>query len=225
MAGRQGAAGRLRLARSRCDGSRASRARIRERRLNATHRPRTLLSGLLFCGCCGGSYARRGQDRYACTNHVLSGGCDNSPHHRPQGIGSPRAGRAARAADGAGDRGRGHARLCGGDQPAQPRAPHSAARPSAKSSPTRIKPQGNRRASSSKAAASRPVRPADASLRPNRTRLTDRLSRRAGGHSRHPSRTSPTSIGAGSSGLTEALHHPDDAHEAADASAGSSTAS
>ncbi|MPZ57353.1 MAG: recombinase family protein, partial [Rhizobiales bacterium] len=46
--------------------------------LNATHRPRTLLSGLLVCGCCGGSYARRGQDRYACTNHVLSVGCDNA---------------------------------------------------------------------------------------------------------------------------------------------------
>ena len=46
--------------------------------LNATHRPRTLLSGLLFCGCCNGSYARRGQDRYACTNHVLSNGCDNA---------------------------------------------------------------------------------------------------------------------------------------------------
>jgi DNA invertase Pin-like site-specific DNA recombinase len=46
--------------------------------LNATHRPRTLLSGLLFCGCCDGSYARRGQDRYACTNHVLANGCDNA---------------------------------------------------------------------------------------------------------------------------------------------------
>ena len=46
--------------------------------LNATHRPRTLLSGLLVCGCCGGAYARRGQDRYACTNHVLSMGCDNT---------------------------------------------------------------------------------------------------------------------------------------------------
>ena len=46
--------------------------------LNATHRPRTLLSGLLVCGCCGGSYARRGQDRYACMTHVRSGGCDNS---------------------------------------------------------------------------------------------------------------------------------------------------
>ena len=46
--------------------------------LNATHRPRTLLSGLLVCGCCDGSYARRGQDRYACMTHVRSGGCDNN---------------------------------------------------------------------------------------------------------------------------------------------------
>jgi DNA invertase Pin-like site-specific DNA recombinase len=46
--------------------------------LNATHRPRTLLSGLLLCGCCGGTYARRGQDRFACINHVLGNGCDNA---------------------------------------------------------------------------------------------------------------------------------------------------
>lgn len=46
--------------------------------LNATHRPRTLLSGLVFCGCCGGTYARRGQDRFACSNHVLANGCDNA---------------------------------------------------------------------------------------------------------------------------------------------------
>jgi len=46
--------------------------------LNATHRPRTLLSGLLFCGCCDGTYARRGQDRFACINHVLGNGCDNA---------------------------------------------------------------------------------------------------------------------------------------------------
>jgi site-specific DNA recombinase len=29
-------------------------------RLNGTHRPRSLLSGLLVCGCCGGPYALRG---------------------------------------------------------------------------------------------------------------------------------------------------------------------
>jgi len=46
--------------------------------LNATHRPRTLLSGLLVCGCCGGSFARRGQDRYACMTHIRTGRCHNS---------------------------------------------------------------------------------------------------------------------------------------------------
>ena len=62
------------------DGSRAAVGRMKAKNggLNATHRPRTLLSGLLLCGCCGGSYARRGQDRYACTNHVLGNGCDNA---------------------------------------------------------------------------------------------------------------------------------------------------
>jgi hypothetical protein len=46
--------------------------------LNATHRPRTLLSGLLFCGCCGGTCRRRGHDRYTCTNHALGNGCNNA---------------------------------------------------------------------------------------------------------------------------------------------------
>ena len=43
--------------------------------LNSTHRPRYLLSGLLECG---GSYAKRGQDRYGCSDHVMSGSCSNS---------------------------------------------------------------------------------------------------------------------------------------------------
>jgi site-specific DNA recombinase len=47
-------------------------------RLNGTHRPRSLLSGLLVCGNCGGPYALRGQDRYACSNHVMNGSCANS---------------------------------------------------------------------------------------------------------------------------------------------------
>ncbi|MDE2012461.1 MAG: recombinase family protein, partial [Alphaproteobacteria bacterium] len=47
-------------------------------RLNLTHRPRSLLSGLLVCGCCGGPYSLRGQDRYACSNHVMNGSCSNS---------------------------------------------------------------------------------------------------------------------------------------------------
>ena len=55
----------------------ATRA-ARANRLNGTHRPHSLLSGLLVCGCCGGPYALRGQDRYACSNHVMNGSCSNS---------------------------------------------------------------------------------------------------------------------------------------------------
>ncbi|MGC1301800.1 MAG: recombinase family protein [Caulobacteraceae bacterium] len=46
--------------------------------LNATHRPKALLSGLLVCGCCGGSVAKRGQDRYACARHDMGSGCVNN---------------------------------------------------------------------------------------------------------------------------------------------------
>ena len=46
-------------------------------RMHATHRPRYLLSGLLECGVCGGPYAMRGQDRYCCSNHVMTGACAN----------------------------------------------------------------------------------------------------------------------------------------------------
>jgi len=62
------------------DGSRAATRAMMAKNggLNATHRPRTLLSGLVLCGCCGGTYARRGQDRFACSNHVLGNGCDNA---------------------------------------------------------------------------------------------------------------------------------------------------
>ena len=49
----------------------------RANRLNGTHRPRHLLSGLLECGICGGSYSMRGQDRYGCSNHVMNGSCAN----------------------------------------------------------------------------------------------------------------------------------------------------
>jgi DNA invertase Pin-like site-specific DNA recombinase len=57
---------------------RASHAARAANPLNATHRPRSLLSGLLACGCCGGPYSLRGQDRYACSNHVMNGSCANS---------------------------------------------------------------------------------------------------------------------------------------------------
>ncbi|NIA72037.1 recombinase family protein [Pelagibius litoralis] len=47
-------------------------------RLNRTHRPRALLAGLIFCGCCGGRYVMRGQGRYACSTHVMNASCQNS---------------------------------------------------------------------------------------------------------------------------------------------------
>jgi DNA invertase Pin-like site-specific DNA recombinase len=46
-------------------------------RLNEAHRPRFLLSGLLRCACCGGSYAIIGRDRYACSTRRQKGTCDN----------------------------------------------------------------------------------------------------------------------------------------------------
>ena len=46
-------------------------------RMNATHRPRYLMSGLLEYGVCGGPFAMRGQDRYCCSNHVMTGACAN----------------------------------------------------------------------------------------------------------------------------------------------------
>ena len=50
----------------------------RQNRLNGARRPRTLLSGLIFCGCCGGPYSLRGPQRYACSNHISKATCDNS---------------------------------------------------------------------------------------------------------------------------------------------------
>jgi len=50
----------------------------RKNRLNGTHRPKTLLSGLIFCGCCGGPFSLRGSDRFACSTHATKGTCSNS---------------------------------------------------------------------------------------------------------------------------------------------------
>ncbi|MBZ9791677.1 recombinase family protein [Rhizobium sp. 3T7] len=50
----------------------------KKNRLNGARRPRTLLSGLIFCGCCEGPYSLRGPQRYACSNHISKGICDNS---------------------------------------------------------------------------------------------------------------------------------------------------
>lgn len=47
-------------------------------KLNGARRPRSLLSGLIFCGCCGGPYSLRGADRFACSNHISNGSCTSS---------------------------------------------------------------------------------------------------------------------------------------------------
>lgn len=56
----------------------AVRKHHKKNRLNGTRRPKSLLSGLVFCGCCGGPYSLRGADRFACSNHISKGACSNS---------------------------------------------------------------------------------------------------------------------------------------------------
>lgn len=47
--------------------------------LNRAHRRQTfLLSGLLVCGCCGGSYTIMGKDRYGCATRRIKGICGNA---------------------------------------------------------------------------------------------------------------------------------------------------
>jgi len=105
--------------------------RAHENPLNATHRPRQLLSGLLERGVCGGAYVKRGQDRYACSNHARDRRLHQPkeyPPGRPGGTGDGRAetpgdGRAEAPGDGAGGSGRGDRGLCRGNQSPQPGAP------------------------------------------------------------------------------------------------------
>ncbi len=47
-------------------------------RLNSARRSKSLLSGLIFCGCWGGPYSLRGADRFACSAHMTNGSCSNS---------------------------------------------------------------------------------------------------------------------------------------------------
>ena len=45
--------------------------------LNAAHRRKFLLSGLMVCGCCGGGYTIITTDRYGCATHRGKGTCSN----------------------------------------------------------------------------------------------------------------------------------------------------
>ncbi|MDH6234580.1 hypothetical protein M2281_005198 [Mesorhizobium soli] len=55
----------------------AIRAHHRRNRLNGARRPKSRLSGLVVCGCCGGPYALRSVDRFACSSHTSNGACSN----------------------------------------------------------------------------------------------------------------------------------------------------
>jgi site-specific DNA recombinase len=57
-------------------GSRAAFA-VRSNPLNETHRPNSFLSGLMYCGVCGGRYTARGHDRFSCKNHRVFHSCPN----------------------------------------------------------------------------------------------------------------------------------------------------
>lgn len=47
-------------------------------RLNASHRPHKLLSGLIRCGCCGGLYTARSKELFSCSSQERKGSCRNS---------------------------------------------------------------------------------------------------------------------------------------------------
>ncbi|EGP55802.1 resolvase domain-containing protein [Agrobacterium tumefaciens F2] len=59
-------------------GTEAVRAHHSKNRLNGMRRPRSILSGLIYCGSCEGPYSLRGADRFACSAHVSNGSCANS---------------------------------------------------------------------------------------------------------------------------------------------------
>ncbi|CAI2931913.1 Resolvase domain [Aminobacter niigataensis] len=55
----------------------AVRAHHMRNRLSSARRPKSLLSGLVFCGCCEGPYSLRSVDRFACSSHTSNGSCPN----------------------------------------------------------------------------------------------------------------------------------------------------
>ena len=54
------------------------KAALAPERPHFRRRAKRLLSGLVFCGVCGGSYTVIGRDRFGCTNHRESGTCTNN---------------------------------------------------------------------------------------------------------------------------------------------------
>ncbi|WP_082564453.1 recombinase family protein [Caulobacter sp. Root1472] len=56
----------------------ANMAKSRTAAASANRRPKTLLSGLLVCGVCGGSAAKRGNNRFGCVSHIMGKGCTNT---------------------------------------------------------------------------------------------------------------------------------------------------
>lgn len=97
----------------------------RMKRVHLANRPVHLLSGLLTCGCCGGKIGIITPNRYACLNHHRRGTCDNGrtitcdkiearvliwPERAVGVVGSGRGSRP---------------RLCGGNEPVEPRPAHT----------------------------------------------------------------------------------------------------
>jgi site-specific DNA recombinase len=79
----------------------ARRARFDGTRAEQQRRPKRLLSGLVRCGCCGGSYIVIGAEKWGCGNRRQRGDCsqradDPDAHARAAGPRRP-AGAAARA--------------------------------------------------------------------------------------------------------------------------------
>ncbi|MEQ8399975.1 MAG: recombinase family protein [Roseitalea porphyridii] len=66
------------IARKYANVTEAVRKHHKKNKLNGTRRPKSLLSGLIACGCCGGPCSLRGADRFACSNHISKGTCSNS---------------------------------------------------------------------------------------------------------------------------------------------------
>ena len=55
----------------------ASNGAAGQARLNGTHRPKFVLSGLLRCSVCSGGYTIMAKDRYGCATHIKAGTCSN----------------------------------------------------------------------------------------------------------------------------------------------------